>query len=54
VSFSLGRRARHRTISRKVVEYGSSYWHVANVVEPADIDDALRDLLTEAYRRALP
>lgn len=49
VSFSLRRRARHPTITRKVVEYGNRYWHVANVRDPAEIDDDLLALLTEAY-----
>lgn len=49
VSFSLGRRARHPTIVRKIIEYGGRYYHVANVAEPADLDDDLRQLLTEAY-----
>jgi hypothetical protein len=37
-----------------VVEYGSRFWHVANVATPAQVDDALRSLLTEAYRDAAP
>lgn len=49
ISFSLGRRARHRLITRKVVQYGNKFWHVANVADPADLDEALCDLLTEAY-----
>lgn len=49
LSFSLSRRARHRTIVRKVIEYHGRYWHVANVTGPHDVDDELRDLLTEAY-----
>ncbi len=49
VSFSLRRRATHPTITRKVVEYGNRYWHVANVREPAEVDAALLELLTEAY-----
>jgi hypothetical protein len=49
ISFSLRRRATHRTITRKVVEYGNRYWHVANVREPGEVDEALLDLLTEAY-----
>ena len=49
ISFSLRRRAAHPTITRKVVEYGSRYWHVANVREPAEVDEALLALLTEAY-----
>ncbi len=49
ISFSLGRRAHHRLITRKVIEYGSKFWHVANVADPADVDEALCELLTEAY-----
>lgn len=49
VSFALERRATHRTITRKVVEYGNRYWHVANVAGPEDVDDALVGLLEEAY-----
>lgn len=52
ISFSLARRARHRTITRKVVEYGHTFWHVANVAAPDDLDPELLDLLTEAYRLA--
>ena len=47
--FSLDRRATHPTIRRKVVESGGRYWHVANVTTPDDLDEALCDLLTEAY-----
>ena len=49
ISFSLRRCAQHPTITRKVVEYGSRYWHVANVREPGDVDSALLGLLAEAY-----
>jgi hypothetical protein len=49
ISFSLRRRATHPTVTRKVVEYGNRYWHVANVRTPAEVDGALLDLLTEAY-----
>lgn len=49
VSFSLPRRAAHRTIVRKVVAYGGRYWHVANVATPDDVDDSLVALLAEAY-----
>lgn len=52
MSFSLRRRAAHRTITRKVIQYGGRYWHVANIASPADFDGALRDLLTEAYQVA--
>jgi hypothetical protein len=49
VSFSLNRRADHRTITRKVIPYGGRYFHVANVKTADDVDDALGDLLVEAY-----
>ena len=52
LSFSLQRRAAHRTITRKVVPYGNRYYHTANLTTPEDVDDALRDLLTEAYTTA--
>lgn len=52
LSFYLRRPARHRTIVRKVVRYGERYHHVANVAEPADLDEDLRNLLTEAYDQA--
>ena len=51
VSFSLGRTARHPRIVRKVLEHPGGRWHVANVRSPADVDDALVELLVEAYRR---
>jgi len=50
ISFALRREARHRTITRKVMQYHGRYWHVANVAAPDDLDDAFCDLLTEAYR----
>jgi hypothetical protein len=49
ISFSLRRRAYHPTITRKVVEYGARYWHVANVHEPEEVDTDLLALLEEAY-----
>jgi hypothetical protein len=52
VSFPLRRRAWHRTITRKVITDGNRYWHTANVARPGDLDDDLRDLLTEAYHTA--
>ena len=52
VSFALARRAAHRTITRKVMPYGSRFHHVANITRPEDVDDALADLIVEAYRLA--
>ncbi len=49
LSFYLRRPASHRTIVRKVVRYGERYLHIANLAEPAELDEGLRDLLTEAY-----
>jgi len=49
LSFSLLRPARHRLIQRKVYPYNGRYHHVANVTGPADLDQDLLDLLTEAY-----
>ena len=53
LAFSLERRARHRTITRKVINHDARFWHVANVADPADVDTDLCDLLTEAYQLAL-
>ena len=53
LSFSLRRAVSHRTIVRKVINYGGRYFHVANVARPADIDDDLRGFLTEAYDEAV-
>jgi hypothetical protein len=54
VSFSLERRASHRTIVRKVIPYGGRYYHTANVAKPSDVDATLRDLLTQAYVETAP
>jgi hypothetical protein len=54
VGFGLRRQARHPLITRKHVAYGDSYWHVANVASPSEVDDALIELLTEAYDNAPP
>jgi hypothetical protein len=53
LSFSLSRRAAHRTIVRKVIPYGGRFYHVANLALPADFDDDARALLTEAYEESL-
>lgn len=52
--FGLRRRARHRTITRKVNEYGGRFWHVANLRSPDDVDDELIELLIEAYADRRP
>ena len=53
VTFALERTASHPTITRRVMVDGARRWHVANVASPDQLDDALRDLLTEAYDTAL-
>ena len=52
MSFPLRRRAQHRTIVRKVMQYHGRYYHVANVTGPDDLDPALLDLITEAWAGA--
>lgn len=49
LSFALGHGALHRTITRKVTQYHGRFWHVANLVAPADFDETLGELLTQAY-----
>jgi hypothetical protein len=49
LSFSLPYRAEHPRITRKVQLYGRSYFHVANLRSPADLDAQLLQWLTEAY-----
>ncbi len=52
MSFPLRRRAQHRTIVRKVMQWHGRYYHIANVRQPEDLDDALLDLITESYADA--
>lgn len=54
IGFTLDRRASHGLITRKVIADRGRFWHVANVADPHDVDDALRELLTEAYERTRP
>jgi hypothetical protein len=49
LSFFLPRRVHHPLIKRKVNEYHGRYYHVANLRTADDLDDDLRDWLTEAY-----
>jgi len=53
LSFSLPRRVVHRTIVRKVIPYGGRFFHVANLAEPADFDEDMQALLTEAYEESI-
>lgn len=47
--FNLGRKLESTRISRKVVEHSGRYYHVVNVKLPAEIDDEIREWLTEAW-----
>ncbi len=49
LGFSLGRDAGSSRISRKVVEYHGRYYHVLNVTSADQIDDEVREWLTEAF-----
>ena len=54
MSFLLPRPVQHRLIVRKVLPYHGRYFHIANVADPADLDDDLRACLTEAYLATPP
>jgi hypothetical protein len=49
LAFSLPRKVEHALIRRKVIAEHGRYWHVANLATPDDLDDPLREWLTEAY-----
>lgn len=49
ISFSLLHPAKHKLVTRKVLQYNGRYYHVANVVNASEIDEDLLSLLTEAY-----
>jgi hypothetical protein len=49
LSFSLPHHVQHPMITRRVVPYHGRYYHVANLRDPGDLDDRLREWLTEAY-----
>ena len=49
MSFPLSRRASHPRITRKRIVAGFTLFHIANLRDPADLDDGLRELLAESY-----
>lgn len=49
LSFSLARHVSDPRIARKVIPYGRWHYHVVNLRGPADVDDRVREWLTEAY-----
>lgn len=54
VGFSLRRKVESDRLSRKVVDYGSKYFHVVNITAADSVDDELCDWLTEAYHHGDP
>jgi hypothetical protein len=53
LSFSLRRQVRDPRIVRKPIPHGDGrWWHAARLVGPEDVDDVVRDWLTEAYGSA--
>lgn len=49
LSFNLDRKLQSKRLSRKVVAYNGRFHHVVNVVEAKDVDDEIRDWLTESF-----
>ena len=49
VSFTLTRAVSSHRIARKVIDTGRSKYHVVNVRDPREVDEQLREWLTEAY-----
>jgi hypothetical protein len=49
VGFTLTRRLDHPRFARKVVGQGDRFHHVVNVAGPDEIDDLVKEWLTEAY-----
>lgn len=49
LGFILPNRLDHPRLARKVVGEGSRYYHVVNLRTPDEVDDTIRDWLTEAY-----
>jgi hypothetical protein len=54
LSFGLRRKATHRTITRKLIEYNGRYHHVANLRSVDDFDATLAELVIEAYNQSPP
>jgi hypothetical protein len=49
LSFALGRRLDHPRIARKPQLWSGRTYHFVNLAGPDDVDDTVRDWLTEAY-----
>jgi hypothetical protein len=49
MSFPLERRLEHGRIARKPIRSARRWFHVVNLASPDQIDDEVRDWLTESY-----
>ena len=49
LSFVLSHRLDSDRLSRKVLQDGNRFHHVVNLASPTDVDETIRDWLTEAY-----
>lgn len=49
LGFSLDRQLQSARLSRKVIAHGGRYHHVVNVRDATEIDDEMREWLTEAW-----
>ncbi len=49
LSFNLDRKLDSGRLSRKVVANGGRFAHVVNLTEPTEVDEQIRDWLTEAF-----
>ena len=52
IGFSLPRKLESGRLSRKVVDYGTKYFHVINADHADVVDEELLEWLTEAYHLA--
>ncbi len=49
LTFNLRRKLNSERLSRKVLTHGRRHYHVINVTSPAQVDDEVREWLTEAF-----
>ncbi len=54
IGFNLRRRLESGRLSRKVVDYQGKYFHVINLTDAEQVDDALLEWLTEAFHHGEP
>lgn len=49
LSFNLDRKLTGNRLSRKVIPHGGRFYHVVNIARPDEVDEQVRDWLTEAF-----